>query len=181
MAGYADPNMMNNWGVPKIEMPNSLTNFKLKGSTKPSLLSSDGMNTNIQGDNTFLGKYSDPNYQLGGGTAPPTMPGLNDGKTPEMGGAWMKGANLALGGAQAGLGVWNALEQQKMNKFMRGYYGDQMNLQRSDFGNNAKMTNANLEQRERNRLSAAGYGFDSTENKQGTADYMSQWGVKETF
>jgi hypothetical protein len=64
---------------------------------------------------------------------------------------------------------------------MRGYYGDQMNLQRSDFGNNAKMTNANLEQRERNRLSAAGYGFDSTENKQGTADYMSQWGVKETF
>ena len=173
--------MMNNWGVPKIEMPNSLTNFKLKGSTKPSLLSSDGMNTNIQGDSNFLGKYSDPNYQLGGGTATPTMPGLNDGKTPEMGGAWMKGANLALGGAQVGLGVWNALEQQKMNKFMRGYYGEEMARNKADFANNALVTNNQIEQQARNRASNAGFGFDSEESKKRTASHMDQWGVKGTF
>ena len=102
-------------------------------------------------------------------------------KPPDMLGKWTKGADIGLKVASVGLGVWNAMEQQKMNKFMRGYYGDQMDLQRSDFANNAKSTNAQIEQRERNRLSAAGFGFDSAENKQGVADAMDKWGVKGTF
>ena len=180
MAGYAEPNMMNNWSVPKIEIPNAMNNFKFKSSTKPSLLSSNGMSTNIQGDSNFLGKYSDPNYQLGGGTAS-AVPGATVPDVPKLGGTWLEKGQFGLQAAGVGLGVWNALEQQKMNKFMRGYYGDQMDLQRSDFANNAKSTNAQIEQRERNRLSAAGFAFDSAENKQGTADAMAKWGVKETF
>jgi len=100
---------------------------------------------------------------------------------PALGGDWMKGANLALGGAQVGLGVWNALEQSKMNKFMRGYYGEEMARNKADFANNALVTNNQIEQQARNRASNAGFGFDSEESKKRTASHMDQWGVKGTF
>lgn len=101
-------------------------------------------------------------------------------KAPDMGGTWMDGTKTILDVAKVGMGIYSALDQSKMNKFMRGYYGDQMALQTADFANNAKSTNASLEQRAQNKLSAQGFSFDSAENKAGTADYMKQWGVKET-
>ena len=100
---------------------------------------------------------------------------------PKMGGDWMDGIGTGLKVAQVGLGVYSALEQAKMNNFMRGYYGDQMNMQRADFANAAKSTNEQMAQRQQNKLSAQGFSFNSAENKAGTEDYMKQWGVKETF
>lgn len=100
---------------------------------------------------------------------------------PKKEGSWIEPAQIGLGAAKIGLGVYNALEQAKMNKFMRGYYGDMMDMQRTDFSNAAKSTNESLAARARTRASAAGHTFDSTENKEMTSDYMKQWGVKETF
>lgn len=128
---------------------------------------------------SVLGKYSGSDWQLG---QPDVAANFSDSSVlPDINGDWMDGAKIGLGVAEVGLGVWNALEQSKMNKFMRGYYGDQMKMQRADFANNAKSANQSLEQQQKTALSAQGFGFDSAENKAGTASHMDKWGVKETF
>lgn len=101
--------------------------------------------------------------------------------TPELGGGWTSKAGLALSAVSAGVGVANAIDGIKMNKFMRGYYGDQMKLQRADFGNAAKSTNTELAARQERILGAQGLTTGSEENKAATADYMKQWGVKEKY
>lgn len=101
---------------------------------------------------------------------------------PTPGGGWfdMQGkGGLALGAAQVGLGAFNAYEQSKANKFMRDYYGTQMDLQKVDFESNARSTNKALHDREDRRLSAQGI---SREDRQPMIEAsMDKWGVSETF
>jgi hypothetical protein len=108
--------------------------------------------------------------------------GLGGSSMPGKQGGWLQYGDLALGVAQVGLDIWGGLEQSKMNKFMRGYYGDQMDMQRTDFANSAKSTNEALAGREARRLSAMGMGYVGTpENDQKVAEYMQKWGVQENF
>ena len=104
---------------------------------------------------------------------------------PEAQGGWfdMKGkGGMLLGSAQVGLGAYSAYNQEKQNDFMRGYYNNQMALQKTDFMNAAKTTNNELAAREGRRLSASqGLAYDSAANQAGRAEYMKNWGVKETF
>lgn len=87
---------------------------------------------------------------------------------------------MALGAAEVGLGVYNALEQSKMNKFMRSYYGDQMDMMQADYTNNARSANEALSSRQQRIMSAQGIDPNSAEGKQGVAGYMDQWGAQET-
>lgn len=106
-----------------------------------------------------------------GSLAAPTPP------IPEVGGSWLEKGKLGLGAAQVGLGIYNALEQSKMNKFMKGYYGDQLEMQEKDFQNTVKSTNEGLSTRAGNKMSMLGYGVNSDEYKAGVADQMTKWGV----
>lgn len=102
-------------------------------------------------------------------------------KVPELGGGWTSKAGMALNFVNAGVGVANAMSNIRQNKFMRGYYGDQMNLQKADFGNAARSTNAELAARQERILGAQGLATGSAENKAAVADYMKQWGAKEKY
>lgn len=100
---------------------------------------------------------------------------------PAAQGGWMQKGKFGMEVAGTALGVYNALEQSKMNKFMQGYYGDQMDLQRTDFANAARSTNAELAARQERILSARGVATGSEESKAGVASHMDQWGVQENF
>jgi len=160
-------NDMSQWGgvAPMTSIP---SNIAAPQAPPPSAYaaSTPSLSTNTGFGEDFMSPVKDP---------------ASITKPPSVEGAWVKPAQIGLGVAQVGLGVYNALEQSKMNKFMRGYYGDQMDLQRADFTNNARSTNEALEARARTRASAAGHSFDSAENKAAVSSYMDQWGVKETF
>lgn len=108
----------------------------------------------------------------GGARTPDSMPGVK--------GAWVDKANFGLGVAQVGLGVYNAMEQSKMNKFMRSYYGDQIAMMKTDFTNAAKDANSRLQWQQQERIASQGQDPNSDASKQATADYMAQWGAKET-
>jgi len=108
-----------------------------------------------------------------GGGAPKTDLPFAEGK-------WATNAKLGLGAAQVGLGIYNAMEQSKMNKFMQSYYNTQMDLMKTDFSNAAKSSNEALHSREQRRLSAQGHDIDSQEMEQGVANTMARWGAKET-
>jgi hypothetical protein len=105
--------------------------------------------------------------------------------SPEAQGGWfdMKGkGGMALGAAQVGLGVYSAINQEKQNDFMRGYYGNQMALQKTDFMNSADDLNRRNSEREGRRLEASkGIMYGTTANDAGRADYMKNWGVKNSF
>jgi len=98
---------------------------------------------------------------------------------PVLGGGWMEGAGLGLQAANVGLGIYSALEQSKMNKFMRGYYGNEMARNKVDFNNNVTSTNAALEKQARTSASQNGFAFGSTENQAATAEAMNKWGVQK--
>lgn len=95
-------------------------------------------------------------------------------------GKWATNAKLGLGAAQVGLGIYNAMQQTKMNKFMQSYYNTQMDLMKTDFSNAARSSNEALHSREQRVLSAQGHDINSQEMQQGVADKMSRWGAKET-
>lgn len=99
---------------------------------------------------------------------------------PEKQGGWMQGANLAIGALQAGTGIYSAIQQAKMNDFMKSYYKDQMNLMKTDFANSARSANEALAGKQQRTLSAQGYATDSEEMQQGVAAHMAKWGAKET-
>ena len=143
---------------------------------QPSLLTGAGSleNFGFEGfkPNTPAGGWS----VWGGGANTSAAP-----TAPPVEGAWTKPAGFALGVAQVGLGTYTAMEQAKMNKFMRGYYGNEMARMGADFSNNAKSANENLAGRQERLLSARGIVAGSEESKAGVADYMKQWGAKETF
>lgn len=162
--GYANPtgklpglsiagNSLESWNLPATDTA---------ASGLSSSLSIGGPSTELSGIN--------PDFASGAKT-----PGM-----PEMGGKWTAAAGIGLQFGKLGLDVYNALEQSKMNKFMKGYYGDQMDLQQADFTNNAKSVNASLEQREQNKASAAGYALNSSAMKTQVGNYMDKWGVQET-
>ncbi|RLB94502.1 MAG: hypothetical protein DRH26_01060 [Deltaproteobacteria bacterium] len=144
----------------------SMLNFKLPGmdNTGPSLLrgtSSLQLGGENLGDNPF--SIQDP------------------AKVPDVAGSWTDKGKFGLGVAKVGLGVYSALEQAKMNKFMRGYYGDQMDLQKADFSNMAKSTNEAMAARQQRISSAHGNAYDSEANKASVASHMDTWGVQENI
>jgi hypothetical protein len=100
-------------------------------------------------------------------------------KTPDMGGGWMSDIGTGLKVAQVGLGVYNAMEQSKMNDFMKGYYGNEMARNKVDFNNAVDDANSRRELRAENKASAAGFAFGSDESKNRIASDMSQWGAKK--
>jgi hypothetical protein len=106
--------------------------------------------------------------------------GYAEGAKPEVEGEWLKPATFGLGVAKVGLGVYNALEQTKMNEFMRGYYGDQMELQQTDFANAAQGSNEALAAKQGRILSSQGMTTGTDANKKGVAEYMDKWGAQET-
>ena len=109
----------------------------------------------------------------------PQIPGV-DG-APDLMGKWTQGVGIAKDVAGIGLGVWNALETSKMNKFMKSYYGDQMDMARENFKSSARDYNQGLEWREKVRASAAGEeeGSDLMNERVNTA--KEKYGASETF
>jgi len=166
---------MDEWGgvvgMPTVQAPSAFNsgNFNLTGSNTPA-----PVNLN----NFGLNQEPVAGLNINGSSAPGGMPAAAGN------GGWMdkngKGG-MALGVAQVGLGVYNAMEQAKMNKFMRGYYGDQMAMQKTDFSNAAKSTNEALSARQGRILSAQGTTTGTAANQAGVNDYMKQWGVNEKF
>jgi hypothetical protein len=98
---------------------------------------------------------------------------------PDVQGRWVDKGKFGLGVAEFGLGVYNALEARKMNKFMRGYYGDQMAMQRTDFANAARSANQALSSREERLASAR--GLTGTDREAAVQSSMDKWGVDEDF
>jgi hypothetical protein len=141
-----------------------------------------GTETGAGRDNLSIDNWSGDSGREGmASQADNFSPDALDGKTPDAAGGWMKAGNFGLGVAKVGLGIYNALESSKMNKFMRGYYGDQMDLQTADFANAAKSTNEALAARQGRILSARGEGAGGSEQNQAGVDtYMKTWGVEET-
>ena len=111
------------------------------------------------------------------GSEQPAYSSIGDGA---VAGGWMEKGKFGLGVAQVGLGVYNALEQSKMNKFMKSYYGDQVALQTADFQNNARSTNEALTRRRERQLDSQGVVAGGAESSRQVGDYMKEWGVQET-
>ena len=134
--------------------------------TKPSLFPGTEIETPGIG---FSEKNLDRSYGVPG-----------DVKMPDKEGGWMEGAGLAISALQAGTGIYSAIQQAKMNDFMKSYYKDQMNLMRTDFANSARSANEALAGKQERILSAQGVATGSEEMEQGVAAHMAKWGAKET-
>ena len=102
------------------------------------------------------------------------------GAMPKAEGNWVQGAKMGLSAIQTGMGIYSAINQSKINKFMQSYYKDQMNLMKTDFTNTAKAANESLAGKQERLLSAQGYAMGSEEMQQGVAGHMAKWGAKET-
>lgn len=100
--------------------------------------------------------------------------------TTKTSGAWTNAASAAASIGQVALGAYSAMEQSKMNDFMKGYYSDQMDLQKTDFSNAAKSANEALSAKQGRILSAQGKTTGTAANEQGVASYMDTWGSQET-
>jgi hypothetical protein len=98
---------------------------------------------------------------------------------PGLGGGWTSGVGTASQIANVGLGIYSALEQSKMNQFMRGYYGNEMARNKADFNNNVTSTNAALDKQARTSASQNGFAFGTAGNNAAAADAMSKWGVQK--
>jgi len=166
-----------------------LTNPSFMGSQSAAIPVPDlGLSSSWGLGNNKIGfDYGDTQMNQFFGTAPDASSNFgldwaSKSDTPGVLGKWIEPGKLALGFAQVGLGVKTALDQERMNKFMRSYYGDQMEMQKTDFANVAKSTNNELQAREARRLDAmGGPAIGSQENQDAVAKYMEQWGVKESF
>lgn len=160
---------------------------KIPGASGPGTLQNSAPMPGV----SPYGTVGNPTQQLDFGTgfgADPSSFNLKtdaDGFSPDTGlpdkkGGWVGKAGLALGAVNAGIGIWGALEQSKMNDFMRSYYGDHIAIQRADFANAAKSTNEALTSKRERVLSAQGTTTGTDANKAGVADYMNQWGMQES-
>jgi len=133
----------------------------------------------LKSDPNSLFGYTGPT-DLTGGASSSMLNNNGGGLTNE----WfdMKGkGGMALGGLQFGLGAFNSWMGLKNQKFMQDYYGKQQALQMTDFGNNAKMANLGLQNRQAAFLSNRGVNPDSENGQAQMADYMNKWKVKETI
>ena len=164
-----------NWGAYGAPKPTpgvmGLKSPQLPGFKTPSF---DGMNAPDAGPQ--LDMAWDPMNEPGVG---PQLPG--GATTPDVMGQWTKGAGIAADIGGIGLGIYNAMETSKMNDFMRGYYGDQMDMQRTDFANMARSTNEEMASREQRRMSARGQLAGSAESEASIGAHMDQWGAEETY
>ena len=181
---------MNQWGTPSGRVPVFNTSAE------------NPMSIGLSPDDPYLGGMDDLNRNLGqtftgfGNSNTPFAPGysmpeivqsnvvpgseLPGGGEPEKEGAWIKPAQFGLGAARVGTGIYNAMQSAKMNKFMRGYYGDMRDLQQADFANSARSTNTALEGQTARQYDAQGIPVGSAENTARVADFMKRHGVSET-
>ena len=166
-----------NTNVPKLSLSSDTGIFDSAQTPQISSFDMGGFDPNTAG------------YSAGGGIwgegAPKLTPdqyklNMGDG-SPDAEGGWTEGAALGLGVGKLALGAFSAYEQSKMNKFMRGYYGDQMDLQSADFANQARSTNEALERRRERQLSAQGTAAGSAASQAQLGSYMDTHGVDETF
>ena len=93
-------------------------------------------------------------------------------------GGWTQFGEFGLKGAEIGLGIFNALEQRKVNKFMQGYYEDRMAMDKQDFNNSVTAANAAMSGQQARLADALGKGVVGTAaNNAAIAGYMDQWGA----
>ena len=167
--------LLNNLGTPKAP--------KKSEGVQGLLQNPDATRMDWQGGFGGMGIGNPGSY---GGQMSTEAPGFEMGQVdsaiPEVAGGWMKGVGMGVQVANVGLGIFNALESRKMNKFMRGYYGDKMDMDRKDFGNAAKSTNLEIANRFAGQMDAQGKGARNSEaNNALVAEHMKTWGVSETF
>lgn len=179
------------WGEPlkQLGMRNgAITNSNMPDGMGMMDLSSGGLGSNQSSFSVGGGQYGGSTLSVGSGVnmdfGSSDYSGMFGGTSDKkVGGGWLdkngKGG-MALGAAQVGLGVYNAMQQTKMNKFMKKYYGNQMALEKADFTNSARSTNEALTRRRERQLSAQGIRVGSDESKQQVGSYMDKWGVDET-
>jgi hypothetical protein len=114
--------------------------------------------------------------------AQPSIPDLDGtGGPPTAMGQWTAGVGLAKDVAGIGLGVWNAMETSKMNKFMKHYYEGKQDMDRENFKSSARDYNQSVDWRAKVRSSAAGNAEGSDAMKASQAADMAKWGASETF
>lgn len=104
------------------------------------------------------------------------------GSTPGAGGGssfgWMDGLNLAKDIGGIGLGIWNGMQQQKVNDFMMKQAQASMDLQKTDFSNQARAANEVMAARQSRLYDAMGMGVrGSAANEKAVAAYMQKWGA----
>lgn len=156
-----DPSKMNNWGRPADQGHLQL----------PAQLLPEGM-PDSYGDFGSGSLVSDANMAPDGGGG--FFSGLKEG-------GWTNAASAVADIGQVGLGIYSAMEQSKMNEFMKSYYGEEMARTRTDFGNVARSSNEALASRQQRVLSAQGDTTGTDVNREGVAAYMDEWGAQESF
>lgn len=167
---------MSKWTIPGGAQTNNAFSF-LNGAYATG---NTGYSNFANGVNPALGNFSlFPNANKSSGTDFFSSFTPDQG-LPEKQGGWVQGANMAISALQSGTGIYSALQQAKMNDFMKSYYKDQMNLMKTDFANSARSANEALAGKQQRILSAQGYATDSEEMQQGVAAHMAKWGAKET-
>lgn len=176
-------NVLGNWGGTDMAAPDTamagdlgfgVENYLTQPALPNNQVISDPISTN-NSDGGFLSNTWNKLSGLFGGSGSSTA---KSGADKGSGGGW---ASTALNAAEIGLGVYNALESAKMNKFLRGHYKDQMALQRADFANQARSVNTALEDRQARRQSSqTGHEIGSAANQAATAAYMDKHRVDET-
>lgn len=158
----------------------TISNMNWGNNISAANYSTGALNTE-SATNTAMNSFGTKEIDTGNFGLDYKSPNLGTGvKPPDKLGAWTKGAGMAVDVAQVGLGIYNAMEQSKMNKFMKSYYGDQMDLMKADYTNNARSANQALSWQRQQIDSAAGINPNSAEGQKMNADYMAQWGAKET-
>ena len=94
----------------------------------------------------------------------------------------MKGTGgFALGALNTGISGFGTWMNAKNQKFMQGYYGDQMALQKNEHANNVNSYNAQLLDGQQTALNAQGIDYKSGAGKEQLDAYMSQWGAKNNL
>ena len=120
---------------------------------------------------------ANPNSLLNSVDAESVTPGFNTDSLFDMKGT----GGFALGALNTGISGFGTWMNAKNQKFMQGYYGDQMAMQKLDFGNNARASNASLQDGQQNALNARGIDFTQGAGKEQLDAYMSKWGAKESI
>lgn len=115
------------------------------------------------------GRVVDP-LRLSTSTPSQTTP-----NTPTVQGTWTDKASFGLGLADVAVDAFSAIQAAKMNKFMRSYYGNQMDMMKTDFNNAANDSRRNLEARSRAEISSQGINADSEEGQAYVANQMDKW------
>jgi hypothetical protein len=130
-------------------------------------------------------KNYSPGGEFMGGMGPVTKSTFDESPFAKAGtgnegplGKWTGYADYGLQGAEIGLGIFNALEQKKVNKFMQSYYENQMKTGKLDFNNAVQAANLGLQGKTERELDARGILAGTQESKDAIAATMNEWGAK---